>query len=98
MSNIFVTNNIVAKEALAILQNMCKYAKNVNRDFQSEFGDNQARGYSPGQTINIKKPPRYQYRAGRVALPQATVETTVPLVLQQGGCDGNILYEIIFTS
>ena len=89
MSNILYTNSIVAKEALAILQNMCKFAKNVNRDFQSEFGDNQARGYSPGSTINIKKPPRYQYRAGRVALPQATVETTVPLVLQQGGCDLN---------
>ena len=73
MSNILYTNSIVAKEALAILQNMCKFAKNVNRDFQSEFGDNQARGYSPGQTINIKKPPRYQYRAGRVEIGRAHV-------------------------
>jgi hypothetical protein len=40
-----------------------------------------------GQTINIKKPPRYTYRAGKIAVPQATVETTVPLTLSQGGCD-----------
>lgn len=87
MSNVLVTSSLVAKEALAILQNMSGFAKNVNRDFESEFGSNQGRGYSPGQTINIKKPPRYTYRAGRVAIPQATVETSVPLTLTQGGTD-----------
>lgn len=87
MSNTLVTCNIVAKEALAVLENILGMAKNVNRDFESEFGGNQARGYSPGQTINIKKPPRYTYRAGRVSVPQSTVETTVPLTLNQGGTD-----------
>jgi hypothetical protein len=48
-----------------------------------------SRGYEPGATINIKKPSRYTYRAGRVAVPQASVDTTVPLTLQQGGCDLN---------
>lgn len=89
MSNILVTNSIVAKEALAILQNMVGFAKNVNRDYESEFTGNQGRGYSPGQTINIKKPPRYTYRAGRVAAPQATVETSIPITLSQGGADLN---------
>lgn len=89
MSNTLVTCSIVAKEALAILENMVSFAGMVNRDWETEFTANQARGYSPGQTINIKKPPRYTYRAGRVALPQATVETTVPLTLSQGGCDLN---------
>lgn len=89
MSNILVTNSIVAKEALAILQNMVGFAKNVNRDFESEFTGNQGRGYSPGQTINIKRPPRYTYRAGRVASPQATVETSIPITLSQGGADLN---------
>jgi ABC-2 type transport system permease protein len=46
-----------------------------------------ASGYKPGATINIKRPPRYTYRAGRVAAPQDTVESTVPLTLSQGGCD-----------
>ena len=87
MSNTLITCNIIAKESLAVLKNMLGFAAAVNRDFDSEFGGNQSRGYSPGQTINIKKPPRYQYRAGRVSVPQSTVETTIPLTLNQGGTD-----------
>lgn len=87
MSNTFATNTIVAKEALAIIKNTLSFSANVNRDYESEFGSNVSRGYAPGATINIKKPPRYTYRAGRVANPQATTETTVPLTLSQGGCD-----------
>ena len=89
MTNTLVTCSIVAKESLAILENMVAFAGMVNRDWEDEFTGNQSRGYSPGQTINIKKPPRYQYRSGRVAVPQATVETTIPLTLSQGGCDLN---------
>src|SRR3982750_3948236 len=89
MSNTLATCSILAKEALAVLENMLTFASNVNRDWEDEFLQNQKRGYSPGQTINIKKPPRYTYRAGRVAVPQSTVETTVPLTLAQGGCDLN---------
>lgn len=89
MTNTLVTCSIVAKEALSVLENMLSFAAGVNRDWEDEFKGNQARGYSPGQTINIKKPPRYTYRAGRVAVPQATVENTVPLTLAQGGCDLN---------
>ena len=86
-SNTLVTCSIIAKEALAVLENNLGFAANVNRDYESEFRSNQARGYSPGQTINIKRPPRYTYRAGRVAVPQSTVETTIPLTLTQGGTD-----------
>jgi hypothetical protein len=89
MSNVLVTSSLVAKEALAILENMLGFAKNVNRDFQDEFTGNQSRGYSPGQTINIKRPPRYTFRAGRVAVPQSTTETSTPLTLSQGGTDLN---------
>lgn len=89
MSNTSVTCSIVAKEALAILENMLTFASNVNRDWEDEFTSNMSRGYAPGQTINIKRPPRYTYRSGRVAVPQSTVESTIPLTLQQGGCDLN---------
>jgi len=89
MTNTLVTCSIVAKESLAILENMVAFAGMVNRDWEDEFTGNQSRGYSPGQTINIKRPPRYTYRSGRVAAPQATVETTTPLTLSQGGCDLN---------
>ena len=89
MSNTLVTCSIIAKESLPILENMLSFSQNVNRDFESEFSGNMSRGYAPGATINIKKPPRYTYRAGRQAVPQATIETTVPLTLSQGGCDLN---------
>lgn len=89
MSNTLVTCTIVAKESLAILKNMLTFSQNVNRDWEDTFTENKSRGYAPGNTIQIKKPPRYTYRAGRVAVPQATVETTVPLTLSQGGCDLN---------
>lgn len=87
MSNVLATNGLIAKTSLAVLKNMLTFSANVNRDFEDEFTSNMSRGYAPGQTINIKRPPRYQYRAGRVAVPQATVETTIPLTLSQGGCD-----------
>jgi hypothetical protein len=87
MSNIAITSAIVAKESLAVLSNMLGFAANVNTDWTDEFTGNAGRGYMPGQTIQIKKPPRYTYRAGRVANPQATVETSVPLTLSQGGTD-----------
>lgn len=89
MSNVLVTSSIVARETLAVLENMLSFSTMVNRDWEDEFKSNMARGYAPGATINIKKPPRYTYRAGRVAVPQATVETTVPLTLSQGGVDLN---------
>lgn len=84
MANVLPTTSIVAKEALRVLKNNLAFARGLNRDYQGEF---QNEGYSSGQTINIKKPPKYQYRAGRVAVPQDTVMTTVPLTLSQGGTD-----------
>lgn len=87
MSNVLATTSVVGRTALAILKNQLKFAGKVNRTWEDEYPDNMARGYAPGQTINIKKPPRYMYRAGRVAVPQDTIENTVPLTLSQGGCD-----------
>lgn len=92
MSNVLATSSIVSKVALAVIKNNLGFAKNVNRDWEDEFTGNMSRGYAPGETINIRKPPRYTYRAGRVAAPQATVESTIPLTLSQGGND------IAFTS
>ena len=98
MSNTLATSSLVAKEALAILRNSTMFAQSVNREWEDEFGSNQSRGYSPGATINIKRPPRYQWRAGRISVPQPTVETTTPLVLSQGGCDlGFNIFETTLT-
>ena len=87
MANTLATCSIISKTALAILENMLSFSGAVNRDWQDIYTENMARGYAPGNTINIRKPPRYTYRAGRVSVPQSTVESTVPITLSQGGCD-----------
>ena len=89
MTNTAVTCSIVAREALPILENMLSFSNGVNRDWEDEFKSNVGRGYMPGSQILVKRPPRYTYRAGRVAVPQATTETSVPLIVSQGGCDLN---------
>lgn len=86
-ANVLATTSVVAKETLAILKNMLTFSKGVNTDWQDEFTSAMDSGYEPGNTINIRKPPRYTYRAGRVSVPQSTTTTTVPLTLSQGGCD-----------
>jgi P22 coat protein - gene protein 5 len=92
VANILPTTAIVAKELMAIIQNNCVMGRLANRNYQGEFSSNMSRGYAPGATINIPLPPRYQYRAGRVATPQDTQMTTIPLTVSQGGT------EILFNS
>jgi hypothetical protein len=89
MSNVLATSSIVAKKTLAILENSLSFASNVNRNYEDEYGANMSRGYAPGGTIKIKKPARYTYRAGRVSVPQASVDSTIDLTLSQGGTDLN---------
>ena len=89
MSNVLLTSSIVAKKTLAILENSFAFSANVNRTWEDEYQGSMSRGYAPSATINIKKPSRYTYRSGRVSVPQASTETTVPLTLTQGGCDLN---------
>ena len=86
-ANTLANTAVVAKECLAILKNMCIFSRGANRKYEAEFSSNMSRGYETGATINIRRPPRFTYRAGRVAVPQSTTFATVPLTLSQGGCD-----------
>lgn len=86
-ANTLITNTIVAKECLRILKNMLTFSKGVNRDYEIEFNANMSRGYEPGQTITIRRPPNFTYRAGRVANPQSTAFGSTSVTLGQGGCD-----------
>lgn len=89
MTNTAVTSSIVSRETLAILKNKTSFSMAVNRDWEDEYTGNMSRGYAPGATINIRKPSRYTVRVGRVAVPQSSVESTVPLTLSQIGVDLN---------
>lgn len=85
MANTLTASQLVARESVPVLKNLLAYSKNVNRDFEDEF--NGAGRYDSGMTMNIKRPPRYSFRPGRVAIPQDTTVQTIPLTLSQGGCD-----------
>lgn len=87
MANTIAVSSLIAKAALPILENNLKAAGLVNREYENEWEKGMSRGYMPGQTINIKKPSRYSYRAGNLAVPQDTVISTVPATLQMGGVD-----------
>lgn len=84
MSNTLATSTLVSNKALMVLQNMLPFTGNVSRAYEPEL---QMGTYAHGNTINIKRPSKYQYRAGPISVPQNTVESTIPLTLSQGGCD-----------
>ena len=89
MSNTLLTSSILAKETLAVIENNCAFGGMVNRDYETVHSASMRDGYEPGATINIRKPSRYTYRSGRVSVPQASVDNSVPLTLSQGGADLN---------
>jgi hypothetical protein len=85
MANTLPVTLKVAKDVLAIIKNNPGMIPTVNRDYEPVYKDTGS--YDAGQTILIKKPPRYTVRAGRTATPQDTVVNTVPLTVNQWGVD-----------
>lgn len=84
MSNNFPINTLIAKRALMILRNSTPMIANVNRDYQTDLSNQQARN---GGIINIKKPPRYKGRRGELMKVESTVMPTISTQLQQAGQD-----------
>lgn len=88
MANTFLTNDIVTYEALDVLENTYNAMIHINSEYsnQFEFG-----GTVLGQTLSIRKPPRYLGRLGQAAQIEAITETFVPLTLSyQRGVDTQV--------
>lgn len=88
MANSLLTNDIVTFEALDVLENTDSVMMEINSEYsdQFEFG-----GAVLGQTLNIRKPPRYIGRLGQAAQIEAITETQVPLTLSfQRGVDTQV--------
>lgn len=84
MANNLLTIGMITRESLRVLENMLPFTKNVNTTYQDQFAQE---GRKIGDTINIRKPPRYVGRDGPLLKVESSIETTVPLTLQQAGCD-----------
>ena len=78
MSNTILTPSVLAKEMLRVLMNECPTLGAVNRNYDKQYA---IPGAKIGDTINIRKPPRYTVGTGRVATAQDYAETSVALTL-----------------
>ena len=85
MANSLLTISMITQESLRVLTGSLKFVTNVAQRWDQEFA---IKGAKIGQTINIRKPARYQGRTGPVINIEAQTETYVPLTLdQQYGVD-----------
>lgn len=84
MANTLVTSDMIAKEALLLLENNLVFARGVNRKYEKDFNGE----YKVGDTVNVKTPSQYTVRSGAAASVQDNVQGSVPVVVdQQKGID-----------
>ena len=87
MSNTLLTIDMVTLEALRVLHGNLSFIKNVNRDYDSSFAKT---GAKIGDTLRIRKPPKYTVRTGAAMQGQNNTESYVALpVTNQKGVDMN---------
>lgn len=85
MANTLLTMSMITREALMVLENQLTFTKFVNRQYDDKFA---IAGAKIGDTLNVRKPPRYQGRRGAALSVEDATETSVPVVLDtQYGCD-----------
>lgn len=87
MSNTTLTADVIAKAALAILENEWGWLKNIHRAYEDEFA-NQVNGYKIGDTLSIRRPADFTVRTGATLSTQDVIEGKVTLTIdQQCGVD-----------
>lgn len=82
MSNTTLTADIVAKAAVAVLENECVMGNLVHRGYEEEF-TKKVNGYEVGETISIKRPTDFTVRDGRVASAQDVTEGKFSLTVDK---------------
>jgi hypothetical protein len=88
VANTLLTNQIITYEALDVLENTYQVMIHVNSEYSDDF---KFGGAVLGQTLSIRKPPRYIGRLGQAAQIEAITETYVPLTLSyQRGVDTQV--------
>ena len=87
MANTSLTADVVAKEALVILENELGVLKRMHRAHESEFS-NSVNGYKIGDTLSIRRPADFTVRSGATLSAQDVIEGKTTLVVdQQKGID-----------
>lgn len=78
MGNSLLTSSIIVKESLMELKNQLAFTKSVNRQYDDRFAQS---GAKIGNTINIRKPSRYEVTDGAALQIQDTADQSVALTL-----------------
>jgi len=82
MANSTLTASIIAKEAVAILDNELVAAKKVFRGYEGDF-DKNINGYKIGDTLTIRKPTDFTVRDGAVLAAQDVTEGSTTIVVNK---------------
>ena len=89
MANTTLTADVIAKEALAILDNDLGWVGRLHRAHESEYSET-VNGYKKGSTISIRRPADFVVRTGATMDIQDSIEGKTTLVVdQQIGVDFN---------
>lgn len=85
MANQLLTRQEITWDSLEILENNTVIVPNFYRDLDKEFGK---KGGKIGDTIFVRKPPRFIGRDGQAYSPEGLTDTEVPVTInQQSGVD-----------
>ena len=87
MANTTLTADVIAKEALVIVENELGWLDNLHRAYEEEFS-NSVNGYKIGDTISIRRPSDFTVRTGATLSAQDVIEGKTTLTIdQQVGID-----------
>lgn len=87
MANTLLTIDKVTNEAVRVLHSNTAFLKNVNKEYDPQFAQS---GAKIGDTLRVRKPPKFTVRDGRVMSVQNATESFVSLpVTTQKGVDLN---------
>ena len=82
MANTTLTADIIAKEALAVLDNELGWLAKIHRAYEDEF-DKSVNGYKVGETISIRRPEDGTVRVGPTLDATDVIEGKVALTVDQ---------------
>lgn len=88
MANTLLTNKVITREALDVLENTYNVMRRINSEYKNDF---RFGGAVLGQTLSIRKPARYVGRLGQAVSIEGITESFVPLTLAfQRGVDTQV--------
>jgi hypothetical protein len=82
MANTTLTADVIAKEALVILDNDLTVIKTMHRAYEEEYAS-KVNGYMKGDTISIRRPADFTVRSGATLSTQDVTEGKVTLTVDQ---------------